>query len=255
MCADQIGDRPGKEIIAPLKAGMSCDKVRECSQLRVRGISLLEGASRCAANRLETLPDSESSPSSREQTALYDKIQSSNGWPKRAAQPEKPVVVRQPPVSMMEMETSLYHGSTWKASPDGHNSCSAYQLPSTRALTAPTSRKVVSSTKQRCPILHEDLRRPRMFEDAWLDDQEARIPQCVNSLFESMKNGRYGRILCYGGLRRSLLTLYRGAECSLLHNQLEASISYGCLSRPKHSSNDGSFLKSDVRICQNFISL
>ena len=166
MCADQIGRRPGKENIAPLKAGMSCDKVRECSQLGVRGISLLEGASRCAAKCLETLPDSDSSPSSREQTAVYDKIKSSNGWPKRAAQPsKKPIVVREPPVSMMEMETSLYHGSTWKASPDGHNSCSAYQLPSTRALTAPTSRKVVSSTKQRYPSMRtlEDQECSRTF--------------------------------------------------------------------------------------------
>ena len=256
MCADQIGSRPGKENNAPLKAEKFCDKVRECSQLRVRGISLLEGASRCAANCLETLPNSESSHSSREQTAVYEKIKSSNGWLKRTAQPsEKSVVVREPPIVMMEMEASLYHGSTRKASPNSHNSYSPYQLPPTRALTPPTLRKVVSSTKQRYPILHEDVGRSRMFDDAWLDDQEASIAQCVNGLFESMSNGRYGRISCYGQLRRSLLTLYRGAECSLLHNQLEASILYGCLSRPKHSSEDVSFLKSDVGFRQKFISL
>ena len=55
MCVDQIGSRPRKENIGPLRAGVSCDKVRECSQ------SLLEGASRCAANCLDNLPDSESS--------------------------------------------------------------------------------------------------------------------------------------------------------------------------------------------------
>ena len=51
------------------------------------------------------------------------------------------------------------------------------------------------------------------------------------------------------------MTLYRGVECSLLHNRLEASILYGCLSKPKHSSDDGSFWESDVGGRQKFISL
>ena len=147
------------------------------------------------------------------------------------------------------MDTSLHHDLKWEASPDGHRCCSAYQLPP-RVFTAPTLRKVVSSTICRCPVLHKDVGRPRI-----VDDQAASIAQSVNGLFESMSSGRYGRISCYARLRRSLMTLYRGVERSLLHNRVEASISYGYLSRPKHSSDDGSFWKSDVGVRHKFISL
>ena len=182
-------------------------------------------------------------------------MESSNGLPKRAAQPsEKSVVVREQPIPWMGTETSLYHGSIWKASPDSRNSCFTYQLPSPRVLTTLTFHIVISSIEQRCPILRQDVGRPRMFEDAWIDDQEASIAQCVNGLFESMSSRRYGRIWSYGELRQSLFTLYRGAECSLLHNQIEASILYGSLRRPNHSSDHGSFLNSDVGIRQKCIS-
>ena len=82
MCADQIGSRPGKENSGPLKARMSCDKVPRLLTIECKSISVLEGASRCAANFLDALLSSDLSYSSREQTAVYDRMESRKGWPR-----------------------------------------------------------------------------------------------------------------------------------------------------------------------------
>lgn len=121
---------------------------------------------------------------------------------------------------------------------------SVSQLPS--QLVAPVLREVDSSKKQKYPILHEDV------EDAWLNGQEASLARCVNNLFQTMDNGK--RELGHGHLRQILLDIHQGAECSLLHRRLKASLLYGCLGRPKNSSNAPS-LKSDIGIRRKFNNL
>ena len=121
---------------------------------------------------------------------------------------------------MMNRKNLLCYGTRSKASVDPRISNSASQLSST--LMVPVLHKVVLSTKQKCPILYEDVERPEILEAAWLNDREASLAQCVNSLFENTNNSYYARKLNCGHLRLTLLTLYQGAECSLVHHRLKA---------------------------------
>lgn len=107
-------------------------------------------------------------------------------------------------------------------------------------------RKVGSSEKQKCLILHEDV------EDGWLNGQEASFAQCVNNFFQALDNGK--RDLSHGHLRRTVLDIHQGAECSLLRRRQKASLLYGCLRLPKNSIN-APFLKSDIGIRRKFNSL
>lgn len=102
---------------------------------------------------------------------------------------------------------------------DPHISNFAFQLSST--LVVHVLRKITSLKKEKYPILRKDVMGPEMF-DAWLNDQEASLAQCVNGLFEDANKSNYARDLNHGHLRRTLSDLYQGAECSFLHRRLKA---------------------------------
>lgn len=250
MCADIAGNGPGKENLLPLTAAMSRDKIQKGSQIRARRVSLFEGASRCAAYRSDALPFSDPSQAAREQSQSTAEVGFSNDQPKKATRPfRKLEIVKEQRKSTINKRNILHYGTTWKASADPHINNSASQPPPT--LIASVLPKVASSTEQKYPIMHEDVERPKILEDTWLTDQEAILAQCVNGLFETINNRDH---MSHGHQRRTLLKLYQGVECSLLHGRLKASLLYGCLGRPKDSFNASS-LKSDVGICRSFISL
>ena len=254
MCADIAGNGPGKENLPPLTAAMSRDKIHNVSQRRARRVSLFGSASRCAVNPSDVLPFSDLSYASREQSTSTAKLGFSNDEPKEGTEPfGKSVIIREQWNSIMNKRNALYYNTTWKAPVDPHISSSVSQLPTT--VIAPVLRKVASSKKkQKHTTLHEDVERPAMIEDAWLNDQEATVAQCVNGLFEKMNDRHCATELSHANLRRTLLDIYKGAECSLLNTRLKASLLYGCLGRPKKSL-DASSLQSDIGIRQKFISL
>lgn len=252
MCVDIAGNGPGKENLPPLTAAMSRDKVHNVSQCRARRVSLLGSASRCAANPSDVLPFSDSSHASREQSTSTAKLGFSKDEPKEGSQPFGKSVITREWNSILNKRNALYYNTTWKAPVEPHISSSISQLPTT--VIAPVLRKIASSKKQKHPILHEDVERPEMFEDAWLNDQEATVAQCVNDLFEKMNNRNCATDLGHAHLRRTLLKIYQGAECSLLNTRLKASLLYGCLGRSKESL-DASPWQSDIGIRQKFVSL
>ena len=96
-------------------------------------MSLLEGTPKCAAEFLNTLPYIDSSHSSREQSAVSATIKvSSDGWPKKVAQPfEKSVVIQERPILMMDLEIlciTVQHGkhhwtSTTAVPPTSYHLC------------------------------------------------------------------------------------------------------------------------------------
>lgn len=246
---DTTGNGPGKENLPPLTA----NKIKKVSQSRARRVSLFGGSSRYAADHLDFLPSSNPFHVSREQSTSAAKVGSSNYGHKNGVQTfGNSVKVKQEWNPIMNRRNTLCSGTTWKASVDPHISNSASQLSST--LIVPVLRKVALSTKQKYPILHEDVERPEMFEGAWLNDREASLAQCVNDLFENTDSSKFGGDLSRGHLTRTLLTLYQGAECSLLHNRLKASLLYGSLRPPKDFPNPSS-MKSDIGIRRKFITL
>ena len=242
MCADIIESGLGKEIVHPLTAAVSCDKIHECSRVRTRKFSLKGGKTRCAANRSEALLSSD----------LRSEVGSGSDGSKEVPQPSgEPVVAEGQQNSILKKRTLLCNGTTWEASVNPHIGSSVFQLPS--KLISPASSKVALSNKQRREISYEDMKRPVSLEGVWPIDQEARLSRCVNGIFENICKDDDSRELNYGHLRLKLFNLHRRAECSLLYERLKASLQFGCLSRPKHLSNES--LKSDIGIRQEFVGL
>ncbi|CAF9926593.1 hypothetical protein IMSHALPRED_007006 [Imshaugia aleurites] len=231
----------GKENLPPLPAAMSCDKIRKGSQSRATKVSMLGGTSKCAANHLDALASFGPSRALREQSKSTAKVASSKDELGKAAQTfENSATVKERRKSKMSKRNTLNHGTIRKALVEPHANT--------------VLRKGVSLKGQKYPKLHEDVERPEMLEDAWLNDQEASLAQSINKLFEQSNNMDQTNGLSCGHLRQVLLNLYEGAECSLLHSRLKASLLYGCLGGPKDSLNASS-LKSDIGIRERFISL
>ena len=230
MCADIIESGPGKEILHPLTAAVSFDKIHEYSRVRTRKVSLKGGKTRCAANRSEALLSSD--PRSE--------VGSGSDGPKEAFQPSgEPLVAEEQQNSILKERNLFCNGTTWEASVDPHIGSSVFQLP--------------LSNKQRRELLYEDMKRPVSLDGVWPIDQDARLSRCVNGIFENICKDDDTRELNYGHLRLTLFKLHRRAECSLLYERLKASLQFGCLSRPKHLTDES--LKSDIGIRQEFVGL
>ena len=240
MCADITRSGPGKEILHPLAAAVSGDKIQRCSRVRARKGSLKGGKPRCATNRSQALLSSD--PRSE--------VGSSSDGPKEAPQPSgEPAVAEGQQNSILKEKNHLCNGTTWEASVKPHIGSSVFQLPST--LISPEPSKVALSKKERRELLYEDLKRPDSLKGIWPVDQEAGLARCVNGIFENMYNDT--RESSYEHLRWTLFNLHRRAECSLLYERLKASLQFGCLRRPKHLPDES--MRSDIGIRQEFISL
>ena len=242
MCAGISRSGPGKEILHPLPAAVSCDKIHRYSRFRARKVSVKGGKPRCAANRSEASLSSD--PRSE--------VGSSSDGPKEALHPfGEPEVAEGQPYSTLKERNCLCNGTTWEASVNPHIGSSVFQLPST--LISPAPSKVALSNKQRRELSYEDMKRPDSLNGVWPVDQEAGLARCVNGIFENMYKDNDTRELSYGNLRWTLFNLLRRAECSLLYERLKASLQFGCLSRPKNLPDES--LKSDIGIRQEFIGL
>ena len=237
-----IRSGPGKKFLPPLTAGVSCDKSDRCSRVRARKVSLKGGKPRCVANRSEALLSSD--PRSE--------VDSSSDGPKEAPQPSgEPVVAEGQLNSILKERNCLCSGTTWEASVNPNMGSSVLQPPAT--LISPTPSKVVLSEKQRRELLYEDMKRPDSLHGVWPIDQEAGLARCINGIFENVYKDNDTKRLSYGHLRWTLFNLHRRAECSLIYERLNASLQFGCLSRPKHLPDE--FLKSDIGKRQKFIGL
>ena len=242
MCADITRSGPGKKILHPLTAPMSCDKIHRCSQVRAGKVSLKGGKPRCATNRSEALLSSD--PRSE--------VGSSSDRPKEAPQPSgEPAVAEGQQISILKERDYFCNGNTSDASVNAHIGSSVFQLPI--PLISPAPSKVALSDKQSRKLSYEDMKRPDSLNGVLPIDQEAGLARCVNRIFENMYKDDDTSELGYGHLRWTLFNLHRRAECSLLYERLKASLQFGCLSRPKHLPNES--LKSDIGIRQEFIGL
>ena len=101
-------------------------------------------------------------------------------------------------------------------------------------------------------VLQEDIVYSEMFEDAWLSHQEAALRQLVNRIFETASSGKPCQIPSYASRRRSLLSLYQGADFLLTHRRLQASLLYGTLSPSKEAALEHTRLFHDVAFRQRF---
>lgn len=102
-----------------------------------------------------------------------------------------------------------------------------------RSKTRPlvTERKV--ARLQQYPVLSEDIGQPELYEDSWLGHQEVALTELINQIFSKAKIEPEPWQRPGGGLREKLLAIYHQQNVTTLHKRLQASLSYGALSRPK----------------------
>lgn len=107
---------------------------------------------------------------------------------------------------------------------------------------------------QRYQILNEDISRPELYEDSWLDQQEVALTEVINQIFADAEPRTFP---CTGkehSTRASLLSIYDQPHVAVLHKRLQASLNYGALSKPKEmpSSPD---LTHDLGLRRRFVQL
>ncbi|KAI9838561.1 MAG: hypothetical protein M1819_004870 [Sarea resinae] len=123
-------------------------------------------------------------------------------------------------------------------------------------LTLPLVAQLAEQQEERFPILLDDISRPELYEDSWLNHQEAAITQLINSLFESAD----GPDACVShedghGLRKEMLQIYHQPSIPLLHKRLQASFLYGALSIPKELQSRALRLKDDLGMRRKYLDL
>ncbi|GAB7331846.1 hypothetical protein MBLNU13_g03793t1 [Cladosporium sp. NU13] len=107
---------------------------------------------------------------------------------------------------------------------------------------------------QRYHILNEDISRPELYEDNWLDQQEAALTEVINQIFANAEPSNFHKDGNEKSIRESLLAIYDQPHVAMLHKRLQASLSYGALSKPKDmpSSPD---LTQDLGLRRRFVQL
>jgi abnormal spindle-like microcephaly-associated protein len=107
---------------------------------------------------------------------------------------------------------------------------------------------------QRYQILDEDISRPELYEDSWLDQQEVALTEVINQIFANAEPSTFQKHGDGTSIRESLLAIYDQPHVAMLHKRLQASLSYGALSKPKEmpSSPD---LTQDLGLRRRFVQL
>lgn len=107
---------------------------------------------------------------------------------------------------------------------------------------------------QRYQILNEDISRPELYEDSWLDQQEVALTEVINQIFANAEPSTFQKDGNGKSIRESLLAIYDQPHVAMLHKRLQASLSYGALSKPKDmpSSPD---LTQDLGLRRRFVQL
>jgi abnormal spindle-like microcephaly-associated protein len=113
---------------------------------------------------------------------------------------------------------------------------------------------VAKAKLQRYQILNEDISRPELYEDSWLDQQEVALTEVINQIFANAEPSTIQKDGDGKSIRESLLAIYDEPHVAMLHKRLQASLSYGALSKPKDmpSSPD---LTQDLGLRRRFVQL
>ncbi|KAM0717588.1 hypothetical protein Q7P37_007440 [Cladosporium fusiforme] len=107
---------------------------------------------------------------------------------------------------------------------------------------------------QRYPVLNEDVSRPDLYEDSWLNQQEVALTEVVNQIFTSAEPSMFEHSNDERSARELLLELYNQPDVAMLHKRLQASLTYGALSKPKDMPHAPD-LTQDLGLRRRFVQL
>jgi abnormal spindle-like microcephaly-associated protein len=138
------------------------------------------------------------------------------------------------------------------------------QSPRTRAPAPPKpwqkSANFVSASDaskarlQRYQVLTEDVSRPDLYEDSWLDQQEVALTEVINQIFADAQPRTLNTSADKTSVRKSLLEIYDQPHVAMLHKRLQASLCYGALSKPKDMLSPPD-LTQDLGLRRRFVQL
>lgn len=251
---DMPGTGPGKENVSPALASQNGMK-SERDKLTAKRQSTFELVPGRTTSTLNGTYDS-STPSVKESPRLkWNNESATVNLPE--ALPNVAKILTQPE----EAQSSyLYNGhgvyhKVQRLGDSDHSSDGKHVKP-LRRLLVQANEPGVTLRRASYQILSEDITRPEMFEDAWLDHQDFAIQQLVNSILETGKRGLSTPARTLEENRRGLLTLYQKSEHLLLYQKLRASLNYGALSPPRGSiATTSKRMRSDVGFRQKFLSI
>jgi abnormal spindle-like microcephaly-associated protein len=107
---------------------------------------------------------------------------------------------------------------------------------------------------QRYQVLTEDVSRPDLYEDNWLDQQEVALTEVVNQIFADAQPRALSTSADKESIRISLLEIYDQPHVAMLHKRLQASLCYGALSKPKEMLSPPD-LTQDLGLRRRFVQL
>jgi abnormal spindle-like microcephaly-associated protein len=107
---------------------------------------------------------------------------------------------------------------------------------------------------QRYQILSEDISRPELYEDSWLDQQEIALTEVINQIFADAEPSTFQKNSDGQTMRESLLVVYDQPHVAMLHKRLQASLCYGALSQPKDMPSPPD-LTQDLGLRRRFVQL
>ncbi|KAI9771871.1 MAG: hypothetical protein M1840_001641 [Geoglossum simile] len=124
-------------------------------------------------------------------------------------------------------------------------------------LSVPVVLQLAQEHQDKYPILLENISRPEMYEENWLNHQEEAITQLLNGLFDSAASSQQQQLGFpeKQNMRRALLGLYQQPSFPLLYKRLQASLLYGALSIPKELLSKTIHLKDDIGFKRKFLTL
>ena len=109
-------------------------------------------------------------------------------------------------------------------------------------------------SREKYPVLTEDLAQSELYEDNWLTYQEVAITQLLNSVFDSAGKDPNAE-QSPEDLRKKMLAIYHDPTIPALHKRLQASLQFGALSIPKDLLAQALRLKDDVGLRKKFLNL
>ncbi|KAI4634405.1 hypothetical protein J4E83_001723 [Alternaria metachromatica] len=109
-------------------------------------------------------------------------------------------------------------------------------------------------SREKYPVLQEDLAQPELYEDNWLTYQEVAITQLLNSVFDSAARDPNAE-QSPEEMRKKMLAIYHDPAMPSLHKRLQASLQFGALSIPKDLLAQTLRLKDDVGLRKKFLNL
>ena len=104
------------------------------------------------------------------------------------------------------------------------------------------------------PVLSEDIAQPELYEDSWLGHQEVALTEVINEIFARAEPSKDEWQHPKKNTRERMIDKYHQPSVTRLYKRLQASLTYGALSRPRDAPRPPN-PALDIGLRKRFLSL